>query len=456
MDEDVVGRTVTCSQCQQPFKVRGESSRAPRPRLSDLKAGKAQKERRPLHADEREDRSTQHEAPSRAGITMSLMGIAGLLLPHAGLQLKVLERLGDSQAAAAAALALAGGAIVAYSMRSRGIVALGAAGAILVVAMAAYSVHPDNQQLAGAPDPAPPPAQVAEARQIPMFGGPAAPRVGSPGPDGWQPPQGFPNPQTPPSGAPQVDSRPFGTPQSGSGANPFRPAGQNPPPFAGGTDDEELDDSGRVAAQNPFRPAGNSPPQSFDPEPAALNPAPAAPRNDGDLLAGIDLRQHALNGQWTRDGEAVVSPAGINAAQLVIPHALPAEYRLKLTAERVGGSDRSLNIGFPVGGAMAMVAFDGWGIPATALSPLDGRTGDNNASTRRGQVLRDGPNDIAIAVNGRRIRIEVNGQPVINWEGREQQLSLDQRFWKSPGGRQAFLGTWQSSFKVRDVRVEAR
>jgi hypothetical protein len=72
-----------------------------------------------------------------------------------------------------------------------------------------------------------------------------------------------------------------------------------------------------------------------------------------------------------------------------VPYTLPEEYSLTMVAQSVAGSG-GLNLGIVVGGRQTMVAFEGWGIKANGLNLVDGRTADNNETTKIASVFTTG------------------------------------------------------------------
>jgi hypothetical protein len=417
----MIGRVATCSQCLATFPVRERKSQSG---SSSSRGGKSKSGSQParfLMPDERPPERTPLEKPSQFGITLLVLGLGGFLLPHLGVQFKILNLLGEEQHTVAAALALAGGLIVAYSLRSRPAAALGVAALVSVLAAAGWSALPQqNGSIAGA---------TGDALSPP----PASPQMA---------------PQDAPIAA-AVVSTPF--------ANGFPPSPARPDnPFSAGSSTASENEEPSAPDSSPPPAVVASPPESpFRRKPSGADDSPAASSLDAaDLLGTIDPAKNSLNGTWTLQGTALTSPATVNAAQITTSTSLPRKYRLKLVAERVGGTDTSLCIGFPMGAQTGMVAFDGWGIPATALSLVDGRTGDNNATTHRGRVLKAGKNEIVLTVEEDRVRIEVNGGQVVDWKGNPGRLSLDTRFWKAPPAGRAFLGTWQTAFRISQMQVE--
>ena len=173
-----------------------------------------------------------------------------------------------------------------------------------------------------------------------------------------------------------------------------------------------------------------------------------------DLLKEIDVARDSKNGIWTMSSGTLVSPA-TSAAALQILYQPPPAYRWTVVAQRLSGSE-SLNLGFMIEQQQAMCALEGWGQKFSGLSLLDGKTGDDNVTTVRQPVFKDGqPNTIVLTVRPTRVQCEVNGRMIIDWTGSPQQLSLDRRFWdKNKLGGTLFLGSWDTSYAISKCQVE--
>ena len=152
------------------------------------------------------------------------------------------------------------------------------------------------------------------------------------------------------------------------------------------------------------------------------------------------------------EGGRLVTPRD-EAATLVIPCAVPPQYTLTVVAERAAGNG-SLNIGLIVGGRQTMLALEGWGIMASGLNTVNGRTADNNATTFRSPVFRPGkPGTIVCTVRRSSVQVSCNGQPVMDWSGDPRQLDLDRRFWTNVPADKLFLGAWSATFRISELEL---
>ena len=137
----------------------------------------------------------------------------------------------------------------------------------------------------------------------------------------------------------------------------------------------------------------------------------------------------------------------------MIPYPVPKQYTLTVVAERTAGTD-SLNVGLIVGGRQTMLALEGWGVMASGLNTVNGRTADNNVTTFRSPIFASGrPSTIVCAVRESSVQVSCNGQPVIAWSGDVQQLALDRRFWTNIPADRLFVGTWTTTFRISKLEL---
>lgn len=196
------------------------------------------------------------------------------------------------------------------------------------------------------------------------------------------------------------------------------------------------------------------------PNPAALilprnAEEPAAAEGAVDLLSEIELPKGQLNGRWTIQDGALISPMtrGDIPAKLTIPVRPPESFQLIVVMERLQGQD-SITFGFPVGGQDVMVCIDGYGGIYSGINLIDRATADRNESSRRGPFLRNGePNTIVCTVGPDSVHATVNGKTAVDWRGDVRRLSLDRRWPHGPLG-QIELGSWQTSYRI--TRLELR
>jgi len=168
-----------------------------------------------------------------------------------------------------------------------------------------------------------------------------------------------------------------------------------------------------------------------------------------DLLERLDPARDAVAGTWTlQDGE-LESPKQY-AARIELPGDAPKEYLLTVIAEPLD-EPNGLILGQRLGGRRFLVLLDFANSDprASAIENVDGHN-VGNATTFRDNLLRKGrPSKIVCAVRETGVRVIVDGNVVIDWKGRPDQLSLSD-YWKTP--RDAlFLGAYDCRYKFHRV-----
>jgi hypothetical protein len=162
-----------------------------------------------------------------------------------------------------------------------------------------------------------------------------------------------------------------------------------------------------------------------------------------DLLTRIDLERDVVKGDWQFDSGQLSSPPDVNQARVQVPVEPPAEYTLRMVVMRGGhGKYTTLGIGLVAGGRQFYVLLDSNEIGGSfGLDLLDGKSWNQNSSTRRLRVLTDGvPAEVVCTVLKSGLSVQVDGREVLQWKGDYKRLSLYSA-WAVPHKRQLFLGT---------------
>jgi len=171
-----------------------------------------------------------------------------------------------------------------------------------------------------------------------------------------------------------------------------------------------------------------------------------------DLLNLIDVKRDAVRGQWRREGRCLISPQSV-AAIVQIPYALPEEYDLTVVAERKS-CDCELRIGLPVAGGLIHVVIDETSGHCCGLEKVDNEFSGHNETTRRdGPFLPIGePHTIVCTVRKTGVRVNCDGEELIDWSGHPQRLSSSGR-WPVRDNDKLFLGAWDSTFRFSKVEI---
>lgn len=185
----------------------------------------------------------------------------------------------------------------------------------------------------------------------------------------------------------------------------------------------------------------------------SLPPAVPAVSSPADLLARIDLVRHRLEGDWRRDGTALISPE-IPFAQIALPGPPPAEYKLEVHATRVSGVG-PLVIGLPFASSRCVAVIDA--SPATHLVTLGQFTGTLPegalmASSGRGLQLGNRCR-IECTVTTNSVQVVIDGERMLHYSGNAAAFSTP-GYWKVADVRQGFLGSSLATFRMDHVSLQ--
>lgn len=169
-----------------------------------------------------------------------------------------------------------------------------------------------------------------------------------------------------------------------------------------------------------------------------------------DLLKLIDPTKDAVNGIWAFEGSALTLPA-LGGARLQVPYIAPAEYDLKIVAERKAG-DSALLIGLTMGPRQFMATLDAAGGRASHLENLDG-AGMGNASTWNGRLFTDEkPKTILCSIRKGHVTITVEGKVIIDWKGDPNRLSMNPG-WSVQSPKALLLGGWETRYLITTMTL---
>jgi len=163
-----------------------------------------------------------------------------------------------------------------------------------------------------------------------------------------------------------------------------------------------------------------------------------------DLLALIDSKLDVVNGQWTREGRALVCSFG-RYVRFQVPYEPPDEYDLQIQCVRRQGGSLGIGLGVRCPG---MLNFEGWPGPRSGLENIDGKRADNNPTTWRAPVFtNERPTVILIAVRKLGVSVVADEKKIIDWKGDRNHLSMPSD-WVAPNPRVLWVGSWDGVFQM--------
>lgn len=167
-----------------------------------------------------------------------------------------------------------------------------------------------------------------------------------------------------------------------------------------------------------------------------------------NLLGWIDPETHSVKGKWRFKGSVLHAPKE-DEARVLIPCMPPDEYDLRIVAS-LQDDDRELVIGLVVGGRQVIVELR----PDRAeLELIDGERGKENGTRVREPIFTDDrPRAIVCSVRHGRVRVAVDGKPLIDFRGAASRLSLDDT-WRVPETRALFVGADDTVYHLHEVTL---
>ena len=188
----------------------------------------------------------------------------------------------------------------------------------------------------------------------------------------------------------------------------------------------------------------------------AKSPGPIADpaRASQNLLAELDLATCWKTGVWTIEEGVLTSPK-MYGARLELPVTPPAAYRLVAIVEPLDPPN-GLILGHRAGGSRFVSLF-GYGLQGKQLSAIENIEGRNvgNETTFRGDVFHQGQlSQVIVTVGTRGVRMDVDGQTVVDWQGTPDQLSLSD-YWKTPNNAALFLGSYDCRYRIHRLSLES-
>lgn len=187
-----------------------------------------------------------------------------------------------------------------------------------------------------------------------------------------------------------------------------------------------------------------------------LDPAPGGKESLAsgavDLLKGIEPKRDAVLGDWSFEGDALLT-SPLECARVQIPYEPPADYELRITAQSKAEDNGALFIGVVVGGHQTSVAMDGWDSQTSGMHMLDGMPAGFNSSKRQGRVFTDGePKEIVCTVHPASVLARCGALTIVDWRGDPAKLSMEPRL-EVPNQRQLFVAGWNGRFLITKLEL---
>ena len=193
-------------------------------------------------------------------------------------------------------------------------------------------------------------------------------------------------------------------------------------------------------------------------EPASVAEASA---NGLNLVPHVKVERHRVSGDWkATKTEIAVAASDLQhtCSRLMLPVTVEGGYDLSLEFTRLSGA-QSINVILPVGASRCMLQLSGWTGASSGLDLVDGRTSNQNISTKKPGALTNGRWYALVAKvrpQGEMASIEIllDGASYIQWTGRQSSLAL-QPIWSVPEPKRPGLASFQDPAIFRAVKIRA-
>ena len=174
-----------------------------------------------------------------------------------------------------------------------------------------------------------------------------------------------------------------------------------------------------------------------------------------DLLPLVDLKTHAVSGEWKWSGKVLIGASTEKQGRLQLPYEPSEEYDIEVGLRRVVGKD-GFSVGLALGDRQVLAMLDGW--PAlgysSGLDLVDGKPARENTMAVQGQQLKAGKDHTIIcSVRTGKIDMLVNGKAALSFKGEFARLSLFKDYVvPNPKALFLLLGP-QSSYQIDRIVV---
>ena len=169
-----------------------------------------------------------------------------------------------------------------------------------------------------------------------------------------------------------------------------------------------------------------------------------------DLIKLVDPVRDAVSGTWRRQDDLLISPKN-EAARLQIPYLPPLEYDLRMVIQPESGN-HGVVLGLIAGGrqVVAVLGFKG---EFSGLVTADSFQFPDPKTQHTGSVFpTDEPTTVICQVRKRRLKIQVGGEKVIDYQGDLGRLNAHE-IWSVPNKGVLFIGSAISSYRFTKITL---
>lgn len=187
------------------------------------------------------------------------------------------------------------------------------------------------------------------------------------------------------------------------------------------------------------------------PEDAAIMP-PSALRfgNEVDVLQQLPEELTPVSGHWEWKSDKLESPKAYGA-RIELPVEVPREYQVIYVVEPLD-EPNGLTLGQVSQGNRFLVLLNYHSDKArlNAIENINGQNVGNATTSDRALFLKNRISQVVCTVRREGVRVDVDGQNVLDWAGKPNELSLSE-YWQTPNSNRLFIGAYDSCYRIHEI-----
>jgi len=169
------------------------------------------------------------------------------------------------------------------------------------------------------------------------------------------------------------------------------------------------------------------------------------------LLSAVDVKRHAVAGEWTKSADSL-TVAAASGARAWLPFAPQGEYDVRIQFTRRTGV-HSIALFLPHGKGQVSLEVDAWGQHLAGLQNIDGKSIRENATRKTDITLRNGQRyTMTVEVRENEIRALLDDQVIVTHETDGGDLTVPD-LWAMPHTSTLGIGAWESQTVFHSVEA---
>ena len=173
-----------------------------------------------------------------------------------------------------------------------------------------------------------------------------------------------------------------------------------------------------------------------------------------DVLKELPKDLVAVLGQWTWKDGKLESPKAYGA-RLELPVEAPEEYQMVYVVEPLDDAN-GLILGQSNEQNRFLVLLN-YRVESSHLSAIEnigGQNVGNETTVDRALLVQNRISQVVVTVRKAGVRVEVDGQPIIDWKGNARELSLSE-YWETPNKNRLFIGAYDCRYRIHRITLRA-